>query len=168
MNYLGREKRHTSMRHLCVNKNGFISMYALMILSVFLLFSSFMVQRIYTYAKIVKNVESSMLLDIFVLHTIKTHLEKQEIQDKEEEEEQGDHVDHLMKKNQTSNEHDEHNEEYESSEYTWEGVYRDIEFTFKEEVNMIRVQFMYHQEIQNIEVIIAEDTKEIMNYAYVT
>lgn len=76
-----------------VNKKGFISVYALLLLLVFLGFATMFAQQIRTFASIVTP-QNHEQIDLFILHMAKNHLKELAEDEKRNEEstEQGEDI----------------------------------------------------------------------------
>lgn len=155
MNLLGFVKTKRTQPSLYANKQGFISIYALMIVSVFLLFSSFVIQRAYTYASLRNQGAFSYLLDIYIAKEVKHHIAEnqaqkdQEVQEEEIEEISNEGVEEVVKT-------------------TWNATYQGTTVQFVQEDFNIHVTYVYQSMSKEIQITLDEQTMELMNFAYVS
>ena len=71
----GYEKTNVKKRCLRVNEQGFISLYAMLLLLIFLCFATLLVQRVAAYAA-VRGLRESY--DLFAIHSCRKYLQKEE------------------------------------------------------------------------------------------
>lgn len=145
-------------RFLLVNNRGFISMYALLILSIFLTFATMLTQKIITYAYIRKQ-EHAMLIDLYIIKNLQDKIQatKENVMDDNEEE-----VVHEDMDIET-----EENEEGKEEIVTWEVEYESTVFYFEWSEQQVYITYMWDHEPKKVDVQLSEEFF-ILDYAYVT
>ncbi|MEG0274269.1 MAG: hypothetical protein RR690_03990 [Longicatena sp.] len=145
-------------RFLHVNNNGFISMYALMILSIFLLFATMCTQKIVTYTYIRKQ-ERAMLIDLYIIENIQDKIQESKENDVEDRTEINEH--------EVMDVESEEKEIEKEEIVTWEGEYESTVFYFDWNKQQVFVTYMWDYELKKVNVQLSEEFF-ILDYAYGT
>lgn len=133
-----------------VNNHGFISVYALMLLSVFLAFTVMLTQEVATFANVMKQKDAQDYIDLHILQTIKKEVQEDIPEDNEAKE--GGHEESIEEK---PLEDSVVQEQFRgcSITYVWASEEVAIEYTCKGENHHVRAQ-------------INREQKYIKDYAY--
>lgn len=137
----GNERIKNIKHYLRTYKDGFVSIYALMILQVFMLFALLFTQMVTTSMNIEKHSKEE-LLDIFILESIKQHF-------KQENKEESIEDEHTI-----------------PSVNAWTKTYAGIEFTFVQDEDTMKVSYLLNNIRKEVHITLDETKQHIMNYEY--
>lgn len=152
--FTGIENAHKNKRYLHVENDGFISMYALFLLSIFLAFALMFAQSIHTFVY-THTSKPTQYIDIHIIKEIQQELKKQAAED-EQIKTQDDPKENNIKKS-----------DHESTiQKTVTSVYQNCTIQYVYEASQVHVSYLLQGVRHTILVTYHQDHKSIMNYVY--
>lgn len=158
----GHEKKRQNRRPLCANK-GFVSMYALILLQLLLVFVMVMSARVITFAHVFQS-NDHVLMDIAILHEIHQKCQNGAF-DKDdshgEEEMEDDAIDLLDEEDTTQ-------EDVKEPLSSWDMTYHDITIHFEKVDANVDATYSLGHDQKSMHVTLDAEQTVIMSYAYDT
>lgn len=154
---LGSERKNKKRHYLRVNKRGFISMYALLILSIFLAFTTMFAQSIYTFAS-THTYEKSEFIDIHILKEVQKELKR-----RKEEKEKEQESENMDTKIEEIGDEDASEKPKEDRKYS---VYKGCDIEYLYEDTQILVNYQCVSDRHDILISYDQDKNTILKYAY--
>lgn len=153
----GNETTNGKKRCLRVNEQGFISLYAMLLLLIFLCFITLFVQRTAAYAAACDLQES---YDLYAIHSCREYLE--DFQKQKEETKTREAAEAKLPKDHE----DEEAQQKEELPQQWERLFRNAAFQFTREEDHINVTYAHKNQSVQLQVIFDKTDGSILEVVY--